>query len=138
MDEYDGRQFVGIDLHRQRSVIVRQTESGDQLSAVRIVNGPVALQLQLKQAGAIVEMAGRGTLRDCTPRRQRRGFCQQALSRPPAFGQQVLDPPNGYADLAWGTRQQWASLHPLCYPVGCSSLYLSPRHRFTFDEHVRR
>jgi hypothetical protein len=28
MDEYDGRQFVGIDLHRQRSVIVRQSESG--------------------------------------------------------------------------------------------------------------
>jgi len=23
MDEYDGRQFVGIDLHRRRSVIVR-------------------------------------------------------------------------------------------------------------------
>ena len=38
MDEYDGRQFVGIDLHRQRSVIVRQSESGEQLSAVRIVN----------------------------------------------------------------------------------------------------
>ena len=36
MDEYDGRQFVGIDLHRQRSVIVRQSESGEQLSAVRI------------------------------------------------------------------------------------------------------
>ena len=35
MDEYDVRQFVGIDLHRQRSVIVRQSESGDQLSAVR-------------------------------------------------------------------------------------------------------
>ena len=43
MDEYDGRQFVGIDLHRQRSVIVRQSESGEQLSAVRIVNDPVAL-----------------------------------------------------------------------------------------------
>ena len=26
MDEYDGKQFVGIDLHRQRSVIVRQSE----------------------------------------------------------------------------------------------------------------
>jgi hypothetical protein len=37
MDEYDGRQFVGIDLHRQGSVIVRQPESGEQLSAVRIV-----------------------------------------------------------------------------------------------------
>ena len=23
MDEYDGRQFVGIDLHRRRSVMVR-------------------------------------------------------------------------------------------------------------------
>src|SRR6476661_10548800 len=51
MNEYDGKQFVGIDLHRQRSVIVRQSESGEQLSAVRIVNDPVALGLQLEQAG---------------------------------------------------------------------------------------
>ena len=56
MDEYDGRQFVGIDLHRQRSVIVRQSESGEQLSAVRIVNDPVALQLQLEQAGSDPEV----------------------------------------------------------------------------------
>jgi hypothetical protein len=41
MDEHDGRQFVGIDLHRRRSVIVRQSESGEQLSAVRIVNDAV-------------------------------------------------------------------------------------------------
>lgn len=45
MNEYDGRQFVGIDLHRQRSVIVRQSDSGEQLSAVRVVNDPVALGL---------------------------------------------------------------------------------------------
>src|ERR1700739_4870725 len=51
MDEYDGRQFVGIDLHRRRSVIVRQSESGEQLSAVRILNDPVALGLELEQAG---------------------------------------------------------------------------------------
>src|SRR6202790_2206396 len=51
MCEYDGKQFVGIDLHRQRSVIVRQTDSGEQLSAVRIVNDPVALGLQLEEAG---------------------------------------------------------------------------------------
>ena len=56
MDEYDGRQFVGIDLHRQRSVIVRQSESGEQLSAVRIVNDPVALALQLEQAGSDPEV----------------------------------------------------------------------------------
>jgi transposase InsO family protein len=48
MEEHDGRQFVGIDLHRQRSVIVRQTNAGEQLSAVRIVNDPVALGLQLE------------------------------------------------------------------------------------------
>jgi transposase len=56
MDEYDGRQFVGIDLHRQRSVIVRQSESGEQLSAARIVNDPVALKLQLEEAGADPEV----------------------------------------------------------------------------------
>ncbi|MDH6465153.1 hypothetical protein M2302_005354, partial [Micromonospora sp. A200] len=27
--EYDGRQIVGIDLHRRRSVIVRMTETGE-------------------------------------------------------------------------------------------------------------
>jgi len=56
MDEYDGRQFVGIDLHRRRSVIVRQSESGEQLSAVRILNDPVALELQLEDAGADPEV----------------------------------------------------------------------------------
>ena len=40
MSEYDGKQFVGIDLHRQRSVIVRQTDTGERLAAVRIVNDP--------------------------------------------------------------------------------------------------
>ncbi|MFC4507755.1 MULTISPECIES: IS110 family transposase [Streptomyces] len=52
MSEYDGHQYVGIDLHRRRSVIVRQTADGTQLSAVRIVNDPVALGLQIEQAGS--------------------------------------------------------------------------------------
>src|ERR1700747_1947735 len=56
MDEYDGRQFVGIDLHRRRSVSVRQSESGEQLSALRIVNDPVAWQLQLELAGSEPEV----------------------------------------------------------------------------------
>ena len=33
MSEYAGQQFVGIDLHRRRSVIVRTTESGEVLEA---------------------------------------------------------------------------------------------------------
>jgi transposase len=56
MDNYGGKQFVGIDLHRQRSVIVRQSESGEQLSAVRIVNDPVTLQLELERAGTDPEV----------------------------------------------------------------------------------
>ncbi len=35
---YDGRQFVGIDLHRRRSVLVRMTESGEHVETVRILN----------------------------------------------------------------------------------------------------
>jgi hypothetical protein len=49
--DYDGRQYVGIDLHRRRSVIVRMTEDGEQLGWVRIDNDPVALGLELAKAG---------------------------------------------------------------------------------------
>jgi hypothetical protein len=38
--DYDGRQYVGIDLHRRRSVIVRMTPDGEQLGWVRIDNDP--------------------------------------------------------------------------------------------------
>jgi transposase len=51
MEAYVGRQFVGIDLHRRRSVIVRMTEAGEQLSLVRIDNDPVALALEVAKAG---------------------------------------------------------------------------------------
>ena len=56
MDEYDGRQFVGIDLHRRRSVIVRMTEAGERLDVVRIDNDPVALGLEIAKAGASPEV----------------------------------------------------------------------------------
>ena len=35
---YSGRQFVGMDLHRRRSVLVRMTESGEHPGNVRILN----------------------------------------------------------------------------------------------------
>lgn len=37
-------QYVAIDLHRRRSVIVRQTPDGEVIDTVRIDNDPVALQ----------------------------------------------------------------------------------------------
>ena len=38
MSEYARKQFVGIDLHGRRSVIVRATDTGDSLEVVRINN----------------------------------------------------------------------------------------------------
>src|SRR6266498_5606214 len=46
-----GEQYVGIDLHRRRSVIVRMTPDGEVLETVRIDNDPVALSLELAKAG---------------------------------------------------------------------------------------
>ena len=48
---YDGRQVVGIDLHRRRSVIVRMTEDGRKLETVRITNSPAALRREIGKAG---------------------------------------------------------------------------------------
>jgi transposase len=45
------QQYVGIDLHRRRSVIVRRTAAGETLETVRIDNDPVALAAELAKAG---------------------------------------------------------------------------------------
>ena len=42
-EQYAGKQIVGMDLHRRRSVLVRMSESGEHLDAVRIMNDPCAL-----------------------------------------------------------------------------------------------
>ena len=51
MSEYAGRQFVGIDLHRRRSVIVRTTLEGEVLETVRITNDVDSLQRVIARAG---------------------------------------------------------------------------------------
>jgi len=48
---YDGRQIVGMDLHRRRSVLVRMTEDGRRLGMARITNSPQELQAQIARAG---------------------------------------------------------------------------------------
>ena len=37
------QQYVGVDLHRRRSVIVRMNDAGDVLDVTKIDNDPVAL-----------------------------------------------------------------------------------------------
>jgi len=45
------QQYVGIDLHRRRSVIVRRNEAGETLETVRIDNSAMALATELAKAG---------------------------------------------------------------------------------------
>jgi transposase len=51
VEDYDGRQVVGMDLHRRRSVLVRMTEDGRRLGMARITNSPQELRAQLARAG---------------------------------------------------------------------------------------
>jgi len=50
-EDYDGRQVVGMDLHRRRSVLVRMSEDGQRLGVARITNSPAALRQQIAAAG---------------------------------------------------------------------------------------
>jgi hypothetical protein len=50
-EAYDGRQVIGMDLHRRRSVLVRMTMDGRKLGTVRIENPRAALRAVLARAG---------------------------------------------------------------------------------------
>ena len=50
-ESYEGRQIVGMDLHRRRSVLVRMTETGERLETVRISNDPEYLRQVMARAG---------------------------------------------------------------------------------------
>ena len=56
MEGYAGKQFVGIDLHRRRSVIVRTTESGEVLEATQILNDVDRLNSVMERAGESPEV----------------------------------------------------------------------------------
>lgn len=60
MERYAGgdseQQYVGIDLHRRRTVIVRTSGEGEVLEAVRIANSPEALAEVISRAGEAPEV----------------------------------------------------------------------------------
>ena len=56
MSEYAGQQFVGIDLHRRRSVLVRMSEPGEVAEATRIVNDVDMLNAVIARAGESPEV----------------------------------------------------------------------------------
>ena len=45
------RQYVGIDFHRRRSVIVRMSAMGEKLSSVRVANDPLVIAAAVAEAG---------------------------------------------------------------------------------------
>jgi transposase len=51
------RQYVAIDLHRLRSLIVREGEGGDELGVVRIDNDPLTLASAVADAGPNPQVA---------------------------------------------------------------------------------
>jgi transposase len=53
---YEGRQIVGMDLHRRRSVLVRMSETGEHLETVRISNDPEYLREVMTRAGEAPEV----------------------------------------------------------------------------------
>jgi transposase len=56
VDEYDGRRYVGIDLHRRRSVIVQMSPDGNRLGVSRIDNDPFTLAEQVASWGEAPEV----------------------------------------------------------------------------------
>ncbi len=51
------RQYVAIDLHLNRSVVVRENEAGEKVGVTRIDNDPLALAEAIREAGEAPEVA---------------------------------------------------------------------------------
>jgi hypothetical protein len=45
------QQYVGIDLHRRRSVIVRMNDAGEVTGVSKIDNDPLALSMAIAETG---------------------------------------------------------------------------------------
>ncbi|HMK99419.1 MAG TPA: IS110 family transposase [Acidimicrobiales bacterium] len=55
------RQYVGIDLHRRRSVIVRVSQSGEKLATYHLDNDPMLIAAAIKEAGENPEVVFEAT-----------------------------------------------------------------------------
>jgi hypothetical protein len=78
---YDGRQVVGMDLHRRRSVLVRMTEDGRRLATTRISNSPAELRKAIAWAGKNPRVVTPTAIQACL----------ETSQQPPITGQPALD-----------------------------------------------
>lgn len=59
---YEGRQIVGMGLHRRRSVLVGMTDTGERLEAVRIhTDDPECLRQVMARVGEAPEVVVEAT-----------------------------------------------------------------------------
>ena len=93
-EQYAGRQIVGMDLHRRRSVLVRMTDTGEHLETVRISNDPQYLKAVMARAGEAPEVV----LEACG--------CRQ-LCRTPEQHLAWVDPQHRRPWLAHHDRSPW-------------------------------
>ena len=57
------QQYVGIDLHRRRSVIVRMNDAGEVLHVTKVDDDPLALSMAIAEAGPNPEVGAGSDLR---------------------------------------------------------------------------
>jgi hypothetical protein len=55
------RQYVGIDFHRRRSVIVRMDAAGEKLATTRVANDRLAIAAAVAEAGPAPEVVVEAT-----------------------------------------------------------------------------
>ena len=87
---YEGRQFVGMDLHRRRSVLVRMSETGEHLETVRILNDRDSLAEVMSRAGESPEAVLEATYGWYSGRRCARRTRRDGASGAPARGEGVF------------------------------------------------
>jgi hypothetical protein len=85
---YDGRQIVGIDLHRRRWVLVRMTEDGRRLDTARITNSAAELCREIARMSLIPGTENLG------------GEVDDDLVAPPGRGICLADPEHPQRQLA--------------------------------------
>ena len=92
-ESYEGRQIVGMDLHRRRSVLVRMTESGEVLETVRISNDPDYLRAVMARAGEAPEVVLEATYGWYWAADTLAELCAQGAPGAPVGREGVLLPP---------------------------------------------
>ena len=80
------RQYVGIDFHRRRSVVVRMSAAGEKLSATRVANDPLRSRRRWRRQARNPRWWWRPLMGGCATRRHVAGWGARTHRWPVAAG----------------------------------------------------